>query len=76
MSELMEWPSEARSHVLSETVQDSPADVLIEHLGLTQRMTAEVQDMYSRPIPAPSVAIVPRDAGRTRRHPKPDLEAA
>jgi hypothetical protein len=76
MSELMGWPSADRSPVLREAVPALPADVLVEHLGLTKPMTAEMQDMYSRPIPPPSVTIVPRDAGRTRRHPKPDLEAA
>jgi hypothetical protein len=80
MSELVGWPSADRSDVLRETVLDSPADVLVEHLGLTQRMTAEVQDMYSRPIPAPLVTIVPRDAGPKWQHPEPitepDLDAA
>jgi hypothetical protein len=28
----------------------SPAETLIAHLGLEKRSTAEVQDLYSRPI--------------------------
>jgi hypothetical protein len=33
-----------------ETATRSPSEVLIEHLGLTRRTQAEVQDLYSRPI--------------------------
>jgi hypothetical protein len=57
----------------------SPAEVLIEHLRLTTRKTAEVQDMYSRPITVP-VRILPRTTGPTRHDPEPmtgtDLDAA
>jgi len=35
----------------------SAAETLIAHLGLTQRTTAEVQDLYSRPITAPPVPL-------------------
>jgi hypothetical protein len=80
MSELMGWPSADRSHVLREAVPDSPADVLIEHLGLSKPMTAEVQDMYSQPIPAPFMSIVPGNSEPLRQHPEPavepDLDAA
>jgi len=33
-----------------ETTTRSPSDVLIEHLGLTRRTQAEVEDLYSRPL--------------------------
>jgi hypothetical protein len=32
----------------------TPAEILIEHLGLETRTTAEVQDLYSRPLPPPA----------------------
>ena len=35
----------------------SAAEKLIAHLGLTRRTTAEVQDLYSRPIAAPAVPL-------------------
>ncbi len=31
----------------------TPAEILIEHLGLRKRTTAEVRDLYSRPLPPP-----------------------
>jgi hypothetical protein len=65
---------------LAETVLDSAADILIEHLGLTRRTTAEVQDLYSRPAP-PRVAPPARKNDAPRRlHQQPvpeqDLDAA
>jgi hypothetical protein len=61
-----------------ETATRSPSDVLIEHLGLTRRTRAEVEDMYSRAIPEHVSVITPLapaasmpTAGET-----PDLEAA
>ena len=61
-----------------ETTTRSPSDVLIEHLGLTRRSQAEVEDLYSRPIPEHVSVITPLataasipTAGETR-----DLEAA
>jgi hypothetical protein len=35
----------------------SAAEKLIAHLGLTRRTTAEVQDLYSRPITAPPAPL-------------------
>jgi hypothetical protein len=29
----------------------TPAEILLEHLGFQARTTAEVQDLYSRPVP-------------------------
>jgi len=40
-----------------------PAERLIEALGLETRRTAEVQDLYSRPIAASAIAL--------KRHPEP-----
>ena len=34
-------------------ISATPAEILIDHLGIEQRLTAEVRDLYSRPIPAP-----------------------
>ena len=42
---------------MAYTVLASPAEYLIAHLGLTRRTTAEVQDLYSRPIAAPAVPL-------------------
>jgi len=39
------------------TVLASAAEHLIAHLGLTRPTTAEVQDLYSRPITAPPVPL-------------------
>jgi hypothetical protein len=76
MSELTEWPSKDPSDVLRETVPASPSEVLIEHLGVTRRTTAEVQDMYSRPIPALVVMVGPKDSLPKHQEPAPDLDAA
>ena len=35
---------------LGETTGATPARILLAHLGLATRATAEVQDMYSRPV--------------------------
>jgi len=74
MSELMDWPPSETNPALSETEPASPADVLIEHLGVAKRTTAEVRDMYSRPIAGPVVMIVPNEVGPKRQHPKPATE--
>jgi hypothetical protein len=78
ISELMEWPSDTNQSP-ADPLPVSPAETLIEQLGLTRRTTAEVQDMYSRPIPAPALAMVPADTA-PKRHPEPaterDLDAA
>lgn len=44
------------------SVPATPAEILIEHLGLETRTTAEVQDLYSRPIPPPARPEVRRAA--------------
>ena len=36
------------------SIPATPAEILIEHLGLEKRTTAEVEDLYSRPIPPPA----------------------
>jgi hypothetical protein len=33
------------------SVPATPAEILIEHLGLEERTVAQVEDLYSRPIP-------------------------
>jgi hypothetical protein len=38
------------------------AEILIDHLGLEKRTTAEVEDLYSRPIPVPGRPEVRRAA--------------
>jgi hypothetical protein len=48
------------------TVLASPAEYLIAHLGLTGRTTAEVQDLYSRPIAAPAVPLRQTSQGSKR----------
>jgi hypothetical protein len=40
----------------------TPAEILIQHLGLEKRTTAEVQDLYSRPKPPPGRLEVRRAA--------------
>ncbi len=86
MSEVMGWPRAETNAAPGETGPASPADVLIEHLGIVQRSSAEVQDLYSNPIPAPVVTLVPvvtflpKDSVLERQHParapEPDLDAA
>ena len=80
MSELMGWPPAPTNSAPRETRPASPANVLIEHLGVFQRTSAEVQDLYSRPIPTPVVTLVRRDSLPERQHPEPvaepDLDAA
>ncbi len=77
-------PKSAKAR-LAETVLASAADVLIEHLGLARRTTAEVQDLYSRPAEPTVPPTVPQNEApwteTTRRlHPRPvrepDLDAA
>lgn len=43
-------------------ISATPALILIEHLWLERRVTAEVQDLYSRPLPAPRPEAVRRAA--------------
>jgi hypothetical protein len=40
----------------------TPAEILIARLGLEKRTTAEVEDLYSRPIPPPGGLEVQRAA--------------
>ena len=40
----------------------TPAEILIEHLGLEKRTTAEVEDLYSGPIPPEGLPEVRRAA--------------
>ena len=85
MSEVMGWPRVETNAAPCETRPASPADVLIEHLGVVQRTSAEVEDLYSCPMPAPVVTLpvvtlVPKDSVPNRQQPvqapEPDLDAA
>jgi hypothetical protein len=49
---------------LRETTAATPARTLLAHLGLETRVTAEVQDMYSRPVR--STPILPLVTGEHR----------
>ena len=53
--------------------EDSPAGRLLAALGLETRQTAEVQDLYNRPIA--SAAVVRRLLPRPARVETPDLAA-
>jgi hypothetical protein len=44
-----------------ETAAISPTVTLLAHLDLALRATAEVEDLYSRPIPADVVPLVTGD---------------
>jgi len=44
----------------------SAAERLIAHLGLTRRMKAEVQDLYSRPRTAPALSLAGNSRASTR----------
>ena len=44
----------------------SAAERVIAHLGLTRRMKAEVQDLYSRPTTAPVVSLAGNSRASTR----------
>jgi hypothetical protein len=53
-----ESPGTLASRPLSQpSLLASAAEKLIAHLGLSRRTTAEVQDLYSRPITAPAVPL-------------------
>ncbi|HUQ15707.1 MAG TPA: hypothetical protein VM094_06600 [Gemmatimonadales bacterium] len=45
-----------------ESASATPAEILIEHVGLEKRTTAEMQDLYSRPIPPERLPEVRRAA--------------
>jgi hypothetical protein len=47
---------------MTASVPATPAEILIEHLGLEKRTTAQVQDLYSRPLPPPALPEVRRAA--------------
>jgi hypothetical protein len=40
----------------------TPAEILLERLGLEKRVSAEVQDLYSRPLPSPAWPALRRAA--------------
>ena len=48
----------AMTAALRQTVPTSPAAILLAHLGLETRTTAEIEDLYSRPIPTDIVPLV------------------
>jgi hypothetical protein len=39
------------SATATASIPATPAEILIEHLGLEKRTTAEIEDLYSRPLP-------------------------
>jgi hypothetical protein len=44
------------------SIRATPAEILIDHLGLEKRTAAEVEDLYSRPLPPPARPEVRRAA--------------
>jgi hypothetical protein len=46
----------------SASAAATPAELVIEHLGLEMRTTAVVQDLYARPTPSPARPAVRRAA--------------
>jgi hypothetical protein len=44
------------------SVPTTPAEILIEHLGLEKRTVAEVEELYSRRLPPPARPEVRRAA--------------
>jgi len=44
------------------SVPATPAEILIQHLGLEKRTAAAVEDLYSRPLPPPALPEVRRAA--------------
>ena len=59
---------------LRETTDASPATTLIAHLGLEAKASAEVQDLYSRPIR--TTPVVPLVTGEHRVPRVPTADAA
>jgi hypothetical protein len=61
-----------------DTTTLSPSDVLIGHLGLTRRTSAEVQDLYSRPLRKHVTVVTPMApaASMVTAVATPGLEAA
>jgi hypothetical protein len=44
------------------SVPSTASEILIEHLGLEKRTSAEVEDLYSQPTPPPARPAVRRAA--------------
>jgi hypothetical protein len=57
-----------------ETTAATPATTLIDHLGLTTKASAEVQDLYSRPIR--TTPVLPLVTGEHRVPRVPTADAA
>jgi hypothetical protein len=57
---------------LQETTAATPATTLIAHLDLEARTSAEVQDLYSRPIRTTPVVPLRTGEHRVRRIPSAD----
>ena len=57
-----------------ETTGTTPATTLIEHLGLETKASAEVQDLYSRPIR--TTPVLPLVTGEHRVARVPTADAA
>ena len=57
-----------------ETTGTTPATTLIEHLGLETKASAEVQDLYSRPIR--TTPVLPLVTGEHRVPRVPTADAA
>lgn len=59
---------------LQETMAATPAATLIAHLGLETKTSAEIEDLYSRPIP--TTPVVPLVTGEHRVPRVPTADAA
>jgi hypothetical protein len=72
--------SDRTSRCVVCTVLGVATRTLLEHLGLRRRTTAQVQDLYSRPIDTPAVRLTPadRETRKSRLQPatEPDRDAA
>lgn len=70
----------AMTAALRQTVPTSPAATLLAHLGLETRTTAEIEDLYSRPIATDVLPLVTGEhrtvQASTPPAQSPDREAA
>jgi hypothetical protein len=72
--------SDRTSRCVVCTALGSVTQTLLEHLGLRRRTTAQVEDLYSRPIDTPALRLTPADRETRRSGPQaaiePDRDAA
>jgi len=59
---------------IAKTTAPTPAAILLDHLGLETKASAEIQDLYSRPI-HPTV-VIPLITGEHRVLRTPTADAA